>query len=204
MVGGKDPIADGDFYNTAFVIGPDGNVVFRQVKVVPIQFFKDGRPAREQKLWNSPWGKIGICVCYDLSYTRVTDRLVKLGAEALVVPTMDVADWGQAQHELHGRIAPTRAAEYGLPIFRLASSGISQVVDSAGRVTATAPFPGDGAGLAGTIELRGAGSRPLDRWLAPLAVGVTALLTLWFLVQEVNCTFRNCILRRNWLTLLNP
>jgi apolipoprotein N-acyltransferase len=204
VVGGKDPIADGDFCNTAFVIGPDGNVAFRQVKVVPIQFFKDGRPAREQKLWNSPWGKIGICICYDLSYTRVTDRLVKLGAEALVVPTMDVADWGQAQHELHGRIAPTRAVEYGLPIFRLASSGISQVVDSAGRVTATAPFPGDGAALSGTLELRGAGSRPLDRWLAPLAVGVTALLAIWFLVQEVSSTFRNCLLRRNSLTLSNP
>jgi apolipoprotein N-acyltransferase len=117
---------------------------------------------------------------------------------------MDVADWGQAQHELQGRIAPTRAVEYGLPIFRLASSGISQVVDSAGRVTATAPFPGDGAALSGTLELRGAGSRPLDRWLAPLAVGVTALLAIWFLVQEVSSTFRNCLLRRNSLTLSNP
>jgi apolipoprotein N-acyltransferase len=204
VVGGKDPIADGDFYNTAYVIGPDGHVAFRQVKVVPIQFFKDGRPAREQKLWNSPWGKIGICVCYDLSYTRVTDRLVKLGAEALVVPPMDVADWGQSQHELHGRIAPTRAAEYGLPIFRLASSGISQVVDSAGRVTATAPFPGDGAALAETLELRGAGSRPLDRWLAPLAVGVTSLLAFWFLVQEISHAFRNCLLRPSTATLTNP
>ena len=204
VVGGKDPIPGGDFCNTAFVIGPDGKVAFRQVKVVPIQFFKDGRRAREQKLWNSPWGKIGICVCYDLSYTRVTDRLVKLGAEALVVPTMDVADWGQAQHELHGRVAPTRAAEYGLPIFRLASSGISQVVDSAGRVTATAPFPGDGAALAGTLEMRGAGSRPLDRWLAPLAFGVTVLLAIWFLVQDVSHFFRNCLLRPNSLTLSNP
>jgi apolipoprotein N-acyltransferase len=203
VVGGKDPIADDAFYNTAFVIGPDGDVAFRQVKVVPIQFFKDGRPAREQKLWNSPWGKIGICVCYDLSYTRVTDRLVKLGAEALVVPTMDVADWGQAQHELHGRIAPTRAAEYGLPIFRLASSGISQVVDCAGHVTATAPFPGDGAALAGTLELRGAGCRPLDRWLAPLAVGVTALLAIGFLIQGVTRAFRNCLLRPDSFTLRN-
>ena len=106
--------------------------------------------------------------------------------------------------ELHGRIAPTRAAEYGLPIFRLASSGISQVVDSAGHVTATAPFPGDGAPLAGTIELRGAGSRPLDRWLAPLAVGVTALLAIWFLVQEASHAFRNCLLRPNTLKLSNP
>ncbi len=118
-------------------------------------------------MWNSPWGKIGICICYDLSYTRVTDRLVKLGAEAIIVPTMDMVDWGVAQHELHTRIAPVRAAEYGLPIFRLASSGISQSVDRAGQVTATAPCPGDGAILTTTLEMRGQGSRPLDRWLAP-------------------------------------
>ena len=67
---------------------------------MPIQFFKDGFPAREQKLWDSPWGKIGICICYDLSYTRVTDELVRLGANALIVPTMDIIDWGRNQHEV--------------------------------------------------------------------------------------------------------
>lgn len=175
VVGGKDPAPGGNFYDTAFVVGPGGDIVFRQVKAVPIQFFKDGLPAPEQKLWASPWGKIGICVCYDLSYTRVTDRLVKLGAQAIIVPTMDVVDWGSAQHELHARIAPARATEYGLPIFRVASSGISQLVDRAGHVITTAPCPGDGAALGGTLELGGIGSRPLDRWLGPLAVGVTAV-----------------------------
>jgi apolipoprotein N-acyltransferase len=178
VVGGKDPAPGGNFYDTAFVVGPGGDIVFRQVKAVPIQFIKDGLPATEKKVWDSPWGKVGICVCYDLSYTRVTDRLVRLGAEALIVPTMDVADWGSAQHELHARIAPARAAEYGLPIFRIASSGISQLVDCAGRVRAAAPCPGDGAALAGTLQLRGPGSRPPDRWLAPAAAGVTALLII--------------------------
>ena len=173
IVGGKDPAPGGNFYNTAYVVGPEGDIVFRQVKAVPIQFFKDGLPAPEQKLWDSPWGKIGICVCYDLSYTRVIDRLVELGAEAIIVPTMDVLDWGQAQHELHARIAPVRATEYGLPIFRVASSGISQFVDGAGRVTATASCPGDGAMLAGTLEMRGVGRWPLDRWLAPFATAAT-------------------------------
>ena len=184
VVGGKDPAAGGNFYDTAFVVGPGGEIVFQQVKAVPIQFFKDGLPAREQKLWDSPWGKIGICVCYDLSYTRVTDRLVGLGAEALIVPTMDMVDWGSAQHQLHARIAPARATEYGLPIFRVASSGISQSVNRAGQVMASAPCPGDGATLAGTLELGGAGSRPPDRWLSLFAVGVNAVLIVWFLAHK--------------------
>src|SRR5262249_19055360 len=58
IAGGKDPIDETEFFDTAFVVGPDGEIVFRQVKSVPIQFFKDGRPAREQKLWESPWGKL--------------------------------------------------------------------------------------------------------------------------------------------------
>jgi apolipoprotein N-acyltransferase len=53
IVGGKDEAPNSNFYDTAFVVGPKGEIVFRQVKSVPIQFFKDGLPAPEQKLWDS-------------------------------------------------------------------------------------------------------------------------------------------------------
>ena len=184
IVGGKDPLPGGKFYNTAFVVGPDGNIIFRQVKAVPIQFFKDGLPAPEQKLWESPWGRIGICICYDLSYARVVDRLIRLGAQALIVPTMDMSDWGADQHALHARIAPARAAEYGVPIFRLASSGISQWADRHGIIFASAPCPGDGATLTGDLDLGEPGRLPPDRWVAPFAVGLTALLICWFLSDQ--------------------
>ena len=136
IVGGKDFVTNDVYYNTAFVVGTNGEIVFKQAKSVPIQFFKDGLPATKQEVWNSPWGKIGICICYDLSYTRVTDELVRQGAQLLIVPTMDVEEWGRHQHELHSRVAPVRAAEYGIPIFRVASSGISQAVSWTGNVVA--------------------------------------------------------------------
>jgi len=116
--------------------------------------------------------------CYDLSYARVIDRLVSLGAQALVVPTMDVAEWGAHQHRLNARVAPMRAAEYGLPIFRVASSGISQLVDECGRVRASAPFPGEGAVLAGELPLVKASRLPIDRWLAPPSAALTGLLII--------------------------
>ncbi|HWI56739.1 MAG TPA: hypothetical protein VNZ22_05905, partial [Bacillota bacterium] len=128
-------------------------------------------------------GKLGLCICYDLSYSRVTDRLVALGAQALIVPTMDVADWGERQHRLHARVAPLRAAEYGLPIFRLASSGISQAVDRSGQVVATAPCPADGAVLLNTLQVGPPGRLPVDRWLAPVCSGVTLLAALGFLAR---------------------
>ena len=165
IVGGKQPAPGNNFLNTAYVISPDGEVIFGQVKSVPIQFFKDGLPATEQRLWASPWGDIGICICYDLSYTRVTDRLAQMGAQALIVPTMDVTDWGQRQHELHARIAPARAREYGIPVFRIASSGISQNINSLGKQIGSAPFPGQGSILLGELVLGQKARLPLDRFL---------------------------------------
>jgi apolipoprotein N-acyltransferase len=189
IVGGKEPLPGNNFYNTAFVIGTNGEVVFKQAKCVPIQFFKDGRPAPEQRVWESPWGRIGICICYDLSYTRVTDALARQGAQMLIVPTMDVADWGMHQHELHARIAPVRAAEYGIPVFRLASSGISQGVDDLGNVRATAPFPGDGEMIFFATRLGRPASLPLDRYLAPFCVGVTGLFMAWLAVGGLRQKF---------------
>jgi apolipoprotein N-acyltransferase len=185
VAGGKDFLGEDVFYNTAFVIGPTGEVVFKQAKSVPIQFFKDGLPAPQRRLWESPWGRIGICICYDLSYTRVVDDLIRQGAQAIIVPTMDVAYWGEDQHRLHARVAPVRAAEYGVPIFRLASSGISQLVDDRGAVRASAPFPGDAATLAGVLRLPAKGTLPWDRWLAPWSVGITVITIMALLAVSL-------------------
>jgi apolipoprotein N-acyltransferase len=177
VIGGKDFVTNDVYYNTAFVVGTNGEIVFKQAKSVPIQFFKDGLPAPKQEIWNSPWGKIGICICYDLSYTRVTDRLVKQGAQLLIVPTMDVEEWGRHEHELHSRVAPVRAAEYGIPIFRVASSGISQAVSGSGNVIAKTSIFSNGEIFSAQLRLPTHGSLPLDRFLAPLCVGVTGIFT---------------------------
>ena len=179
VIGGKDFIPNDEhhnYYNTAFVVGTNGDIVFQQVKRVPIQFFKDGLPAPKQAVWNSPWGKIGFCICYDLSYTRVTDELVRQGAQLIICPTMDVESWGRHQHELHAGVAPVRAAEYGIPIFRVASSGISQAVTGGGQVVAQTSVGGYGEIFSAQLRLPRQGSIPLDRYLAPLCTGVTGLV----------------------------
>lgn len=190
IVGGKAPAPGNDFYDTAFVISTNGEVVFQQVKSVPIQFFNDGLPAPEQMVWNSPWGRIGICICYDLSYTRVTDELVRQGAQLIIVPTMDVTHWGRHQHELHARVAPVRAAESGIPIFRVASSGISQGVDRFGQVRSSAPFPGEGETIFFGARLAKPGKVPAARWLARLGVGVTGAFLLWLAAGEIRRQLR--------------
>jgi apolipoprotein N-acyltransferase len=185
VAGGEKPISPAQYYNSVFVVGPDGAVDFQQTKCVPVQFMKDGLPAREQHIWNSPWGKLGFGICYDASYTRVTDELVRQGAQALIFPTMDNAEWGKAEHELHGRIAPMRAAEYAVPVFRLCSSGISQFAGRNGRVISSAPFPGQDALLCAEMELPPRGRMPLDRPLAELSVVAAAALILYLTVDAL-------------------
>jgi apolipoprotein N-acyltransferase len=110
---------------------------------------------------------------------------VEQGAQAILVPTMDAAHWGARQHDLHARIAPVRAAEYGVPVVRVCSSGISQIVEEDGWVQAEAPFPGFGSTIAGTVAPVPRGHLPPDRWLAPLAVAVTAAWIAWLFVRLV-------------------
>jgi len=202
LVGGKDPLANGDYYDTAFVVGPDGQVIFKQAKSVPVQLFKDGLPALDQKVWNSPWGKIGVGICYDASYRRVVDELVNQGAQALVFPTMDVIAWGGQEHRMNAMVAPFRAAEYGVPLFRLASSGISEAVNADGSLQASANFPGDGEMMYAEFQLPVHGRLPLDYWFAPVCVAVAGALVLW----EVICDIRPRFYRKKavWIGPTNP
>ena len=78
----------------------------------------------------------------------------------------------------NARVAPVRAAEYGVPIFRLASSGISQAVDQRGQIISRAAFPGEGETLFAGFRLPAKGALPLDRWLAPFSVIVVAAVSL--------------------------
>jgi apolipoprotein N-acyltransferase len=84
-----------------------------------------------------------------------------------------------------------RAAEYGIPVFRLSPTGISQVVDRTGAVQASAPFPGELATISGVLELRQPGTLPLDRWLAPFSVFVTALVICGLMLVSINRSFKS-------------
>ena len=182
VLGGRQLLEGKKFLNTAYVIGPDGRVVFQQVKSVPVQMMDDGLPASHQEVWNSPWGPVGIAICYDLSYRRVMDRLVRKGARALIIPTMDAIAWGERQHWLHARVPPIRAAEYQLPLFRLASSGVSMAIDSQGVVLDQTAVPGQGTILLSRLHLSSRGRLPMDRWLAPICCGLTGLYIISLMI----------------------
>ena len=152
-------------HNAVFVLNPEGEVEFWQAKVQPVHGLPDGEPAKIQGVWSSPWGAIGLCVCYDLTLSRVVCRLADLGATGIICPAMDLYAWGQQEHEANARFAQIRASELGIPVLRVASSGTSQLVGAGGEITAEAAYPADELQvIGGRMEL----AKPrenLDRWL---------------------------------------
>jgi apolipoprotein N-acyltransferase len=173
-------LENGDYYNTAFVVDSQGEIAFKQAKSRPVQFLKDGLPAKERKLWNSPWGPIAIAVCNDSGYRRALDDFAKQGAVAFVIPTLDAANWGEAQHRLHGGIVQMRAAEYHVPVFRLCGTGVSEFVATNGVVLASTPFAVERSILESKLELGPPARLPADRWLNLVAVIITAAAASWF------------------------
>lgn len=187
VAGGKDPISDDGkvFYNSVFVVSPEGEVVHKQAKSIPIQFMADGQPAPSQKPFPLPGSMTGFCICYDLSFTKVTDELIRQGSRLLIVPTADEIEWGAYEHRLHGRIAPTRAAEHRVTIFRLASSGISQAVNRNGKVLATAPYPGELATLEMNERTLYSTRIPPDRWLGRVCAWSSWALLAWLAYSAI-------------------
>ena len=116
------------------------------------------------------------------------DDFVRQGARGLIIPTEDGQKWGAFERRmLHGRMAPIRSAEYGIPTFGVWSSGVSQLTDRSGRVIATAGFPGQGDELAGPFDLRQGGHVPPDRRLAlacSVATGGFALYWIGFRIMR--------------------
>ena len=57
IAGGTRSLDNGDYYDTAYVVGPDGSDIFQQAKSVPVQFMADGLPAKSRNVWHSPVGQ---------------------------------------------------------------------------------------------------------------------------------------------------
>ena len=176
----------GLFYNTAVVVGTDGNILGKYHKTHPIQFFSDGVPGQSFEPVGTSLGKLGISICYDLDFASTTVYLVRKGANVLVTPTYDALSWGETQHRQHSRMAQARAAETNRWVARATTSGISQIIDNHGNLKVTIPF-GVSDAQTGDVELR-AVFTPYIRftWLLPyLCLVISLCWALWLAVSAV-------------------
>jgi apolipoprotein N-acyltransferase len=174
LVGSIGHGAADEYFNSVHAVTPAGLVPWRYDKVHLVPFGEylplavrwllphalvrevgSFTPGRHELPLPSPAGPVGVAVCYEVAYPTLYASEVKNGAAVLATITNDGWYGDSAAPRQHLALAVLRAAENRRFLVRAANTGISAVVDPAGRVTARLGFgrqglvradvvPGDG------------------------------------------------------------
>lgn len=129
--------------NTALTLDHE-KVLGEYYKARPVHFFNDGIPGKSFHCIETPYGKVGTPVCFDGDGSEVIRKIASNGAELFIVPIYDASHWTEIQHLQHAALFQIRAAETGRWFACAASSGVTQVIDPNGNVTARIPLMRDG------------------------------------------------------------
>ncbi|MBE2222396.1 MAG: GNAT family N-acetyltransferase [Anaerolineae bacterium] len=89
IVGGSTPVErEGLLYNVAHLFSPSGNVYTQdKLHVTPYErAFWDIQPGESLKVFETPWARIAIQICYDIEFPETSRLLALAGAEAIFVP----------------------------------------------------------------------------------------------------------------------
>ncbi len=122
--------SDGSLANHAFLFGPDGAVVadYEKIHMFDVDL-PDGSVYRESIMFHpgdqavlapTPWGPLGMTVCYDLRFPQLYRDLAQAGARLLTVPSAFTKVTGDAHWEL---LLRARAVENGCFVFAPCQTG---------------------------------------------------------------------------------
>jgi len=79
---------DEELYNSVCLVH-DGEVIGKYRKVLPFPLTDEREhftPGKEVKVFDTPAGKIGVLICYEIRFPELARTLMKKGAEILAVP----------------------------------------------------------------------------------------------------------------------
>lgn len=111
LVAGSVPERDGDaIYNTCYVFDPNGTqqAKHRKVHLFDIdvaggqRFFESDTlsPGQHYSLFDTPFGKVGVAICFDVRFAELFRILALEGARLIVVPAAFNMTTGPAHWEL--------------------------------------------------------------------------------------------------------
>lgn len=122
--------ADGRFANRSFLIGPQGDVVARydkihmfDVQVSETETYRESanyRPGTRAVLVTTPFGRVGLSICYDLRFPHLYAALAQAGATILTVPAAFSPVTGAAHWQ---SLLRARAIETGCFVLAPAQTG---------------------------------------------------------------------------------
>ena len=119
--------------NRSFLIAPDGSVLacYDKIHMFDIDL-PGGESYRESNAYRSgggtvvaetPWGRIGLTICYDLRFPALYRALAESGASFLAVPSAFTKKTGEAHWHT---LLRARAIETGCFIFAAAQAGLHE------------------------------------------------------------------------------
>lgn len=89
IIAGSHPVLrDERMYNVAHMFTPSGNVYTQdKLHITPAERREFGiHPGREVRVFDTPYARIAIQICYDIEFPEVSRLLKQSGAEVLFVP----------------------------------------------------------------------------------------------------------------------
>jgi predicted amidohydrolase len=118
-------------YNTAVLIGRDGKLIGKYRKIcLPYPESNGGlAPGHETPVFDTDFGKVGMMVCWDVSYPEIARELAARGAEIILMPI-----WGGNE-----TLCRARAIENQVPLVISSYDLRSAIYDQAGEPLAAAP-----------------------------------------------------------------
>lgn len=149
-------------YNSHLFVDDKGELlaVYRKLHLFDVDL-ADGTKLKESNgtaagedviVVDSPVGKLGLSICYDLRFPEMYLALTKLGAEVLLVPAAFTATTGKAHWEtllraraIENEAYVAAAAQFGRHNARRESHGQALIIDPWGAVIASCS---DGTGVA--------------------------------------------------------
>jgi len=147
------------FYNSAFLVGPDGQIsgVYRKMHLVPfgeyvplkrllffvaplVESVSDFSAGDEPVVMTLGEHRLSVAICYEVVYPDLVASFVRRGSQLLTTITNDAwYGYSSAPHQ-HFWQASLRAVEQGRYLARAANTGISGIVDPYGRVVVITPI----------------------------------------------------------------
>jgi len=124
---------DGQLANRSTLIGADGQIkaTYDKIHMFDVDL-PTGERHRESALYTpgeraavaeTPWGKLGLTVCYDVRFPHLYRGLAKAGAEIITVPAAFTRPTGEAHWEV---LLRARAIETGAYVLAPAQGGFHE------------------------------------------------------------------------------
>ena len=115
---------DGQLANRSTLVGADGEIkaTYDKIHMFDVDL-PTGERHRESALYTpgeratvaeTPWGKIGLSVCYDVRFPQLYRALAKAGAQIITVPAAFTRPTGEAHWEILLRARAIETAAYVL------------------------------------------------------------------------------------------